>query len=454
MTVAATAAPDISRPTASRTVPDLPAARGSASRTVSDSPAARGSVSPSVSDSPGPRPRFFGSRPRPEIAVVGAGIVGAAVAWELAGRGARVAVYDAGELGGGATAEGMGHLLFLAESPAQFELIGRSMQRWGELVPELPPGCEVDRCGTLWLAADDEDLEVARAKTRALRSFGVEAEVVDAPQLRTLEPALAPGLVGGMRVPADAVLYPPRVVRYLLEESPVARRITVHTHTEVQAVHGADGGDHGDGGASASGSLASRARLRLADGWREFDGVVVASGVGSARLLPASGIQPRKGHLAITDRYPGFLRHQVVELAYVRNTQMGQGDTVSMNVQPRSTGQVLIGSCRQFAGLDRRVDPVILAKMIAKARAYVPAIATLQIVRIWTGFRPASPDDRPWIGAWPGSPGIWIATGHEGLGITSALGTAELLADLVVGRGTQVSPDLYRPAARLARGAA
>jgi glycine/D-amino acid oxidase-like deaminating enzyme len=110
---------------------------------------------------------------------------------------------------------------------------------------------------------------------------------------------------------------------------------------------------------------------------------------------------------------------------------------------------VLIGSCRQFAGLDRSVDPVILGRMIEKARRYIPSIASLQVLRVWTGFRPASPDDRPWIGPIPGRSGLWIASGHEGLGITSAMGTAELLADLVFGSAPHVSPALYLPAGRI-----
>ena len=393
---------------------------------------------------------------RSDIAVIGAGVIGASIAAELAARGAHVTVFDRGELGGGATAEGMGHLLFLADSPAQFELIGRSMELWGRLLPDLPPGCEVDQCGTLWLAADDEDLATAHEKTAGLRRFGVEAEVVDAAQLRQIEPELAHDLLGAMRVPEDAVVYPPRVVSYWLNESPAANRITVRAHETVEEL----GSTSGSGTATGSDVVASggqrRARggsaprLRTAGGdWETYSAIIVASGVGTAKLLPEVGIQPRKGHLAITDRYPGFLRHQVVELAYVKNTHMGEGDSVSMNVQPRSTGQVLIGSCRQFAGLDRSVDPGITKRMIDQAIRYVPSIRTLQILRIWTGFRPASPDDRPWIGAIPGRPGVFIASGHEGLGITSAMGTAELLTDIVMNAQPRISNELYDPATRL-----
>ena len=87
--------------------------------------------------------------------------------------------------------------------------------------------------------------------------------------------------------------------------------------------------------------------------------------------------------------------------------------------------------------------------MIDQAIRYVPSIRTLKILRIWTGFRPASPDDRPWIGAIPGRPGVFIASGHEGLGITSAMGTAELLTDIVMNAQPRISNELYDPATRL-----
>ena len=95
--------------------------------------------------------------------IVGAGIVGAACAAELAARGMRVDVIDAGGIGGGATAAGMGHIVVMNDTPAEFALSRYSRDLWLALAPQLRVRDAFARCGTLWVAADDEELAAARA---------------------------------------------------------------------------------------------------------------------------------------------------------------------------------------------------------------------------------------------------------------------------------------------------
>ncbi len=142
----------------------------------------------------------------------------------------------------------------------------------------------------------------------------------------------------------------------------------------------------------------------------------------------------RKGHLAITHPYPGFLRYQVVELGYLKSAHVTTTDTVAFNVQPRQNGQLLIGSSRQFGVEGREVDDGILARMFARATEYLPALPSLSIERTWTGFRSATPDKLPLIGPSAEDETLFLATGHEGLGITTSLATAQLLADFIAGR--------------------
>jgi glycine/D-amino acid oxidase-like deaminating enzyme len=83
--------------------------------------------------------------------------------------------------------------------------------------------------------------------------------------------------------------------------------------------------------------------------------------------------------------------------------------------------------------------------MLDRAMAFLPALGALNVIRTWTGFRPATQDKLPLIGCWPPIPGVWIAAGHEGLGITTALATAELIADQLAGRATEIDPGPYSP---------
>ncbi|HXF25112.1 MAG TPA: FAD-binding oxidoreductase, partial [Gemmatimonadaceae bacterium] len=161
-------------------------------------------------------------------------------------------------------------------------------------------------------------------------------------------------------------------------------------------------------------------------------------------------IVPRKGHLVITDRYPGFCRHQLVELGYLTSAHTMTTESVAFNVQPRATGQMLIGSSRELVGWDGSINRSIVRRMLDRALDFMPGLALASAIRTWTGFRPATPDKLPLIGSWDEMPGLWIAAGHEGLGITTSVGTGQLLADLITGRAPAIDPAPFAPSRVLA----
>jgi glycine/D-amino acid oxidase-like deaminating enzyme len=162
-------------------------------------------------------------------------------------------------------------------------------------------------------------------------------------------------------------------------------------------------------------------------------------------------VRKRKGHLVITDRYPAFVHHQIVELGYLKSAHSMGKDSVAFNIQPRKTGQMLIGSSRQFDAEDSQVDQAILDRMLKRAIEYLPTLGKLSSIRVWTGHRAATPDKLPIIGPSTVSDRIWLATGHEGLGITTSLGTGRLLADQLLNRKTEIPADPYLPS-RFANG--
>ena len=362
-----------------------------------------------------------------DIVIVGAGIVGAACAVECAQAGLKVLVVDRGPVGGGTTGAGMGHIVVMDDSEAQFALTSYSRSLWHQLVPQLPAEIEFEQCGTLWVAADEEEMAEVLRKQQHYTQRGVRVEVLDGADVAKAEPNLRPGMRGGLRVPDDAVLYPPSAARVLLERAR-DRSAVVRTGVEVRELL-ADGG------------------VLLADGSRIPGGVSVnAAGPWSPLFDSDIPVRKRKGHLVITDRYRGFVHHQIVELGYLKSAHGASKDSVAFNIQPRKNGQMLIGSSRQFDAEDTRVDQPILDRMLARAIEYLPSLATLSAIRVWTGHRAATPDKLPLIGPTPENNRIWLATGHEGLGITTSLGTGRLLADLVLNRKTEIPFEPYLPA--------
>src|SRR5262249_40935337 len=118
--------------------------------------------------------------------------------------------------------------------------------------------------------------------------------------------------------------------------------------------------------------------IRLRDGTSIAAGVIVNSaGSWSPQLTRGLEVKKRKGHLVITDRYPNFLRHQLVELGYLKSAHSLTADSVAFNIQPRKTGQLLIGSSRQFDVEESHVDISILTCMLDRAVQYLPGLRKL-----------------------------------------------------------------------------
>jgi D-hydroxyproline dehydrogenase subunit beta len=365
------------------------------------------------------------SAPAYDVVIVGAGIVGAACADEFARRGMRVAIVDRDVVGSGATAAGMGHIVVMDDSEAQFALTRYSQQLWQALRPDLPAEVEYDQCGTIWVAADEEEMAEVRRKHSYYADRGVPTTVLDPQALKRLEPNLRDGMAGGLLVAEDAVLYPPCAARFLIEHA--QRR-----GAELRL--GASVAEVGNG------------RVRLSDAVEIAATILVnAAGTWSAELTCGVEIKKRKGHLLITDRYPGFLRHQLVELGYLKSAHSVSSDSVAFNVQPRRTGHILIGSSRQYGAEHKEVDQDILTRMLQRAQEYMPGLGPLSAVRTWTGFRAATPDKLPLIGPWPGDKSLFLATGHEGLGITTSLATARILVDQITGTTPEIPIRPYLP---------
>jgi glycine/D-amino acid oxidase-like deaminating enzyme len=362
-----------------------------------------------------------------DIIIVGAGIVGAACASECARAGLKTLVLDRGLVANGTTAAGMGHIVVMDDSEAQFALTEYSRRLWLELRSTLPSEAEYEACGTLWVAADDEEMAEARRKHELFARRGIRSALLAGEELQQVEPNLRPGLVGGLRVTDDSVVDPVSAASHLLDTA-VSLGAEVRPDVAVAA-------------------LVPEGGVALVDGTRLAAGRSVnAAGPWAPQLTPGLPVRKRKGHLAITEPRPGFIHHQIVELGYLKSAHAINADSVAFNVQPRPNGEILVGSSRQFDAEGTEVEPEILRRMMERAIAYLPHLSKIPIARTRAGHRAATPDKLPLIGPSAEHHRIWLATGHEGLGITTSLGTGHLLADLLLARKTAIPAAPYAPA--------
>lgn len=356
-----------------------------------------------------------------DVIVIGAGIIGAACAHDLAQAGLNVRVLD--DRRAGATAAGMGHLVVMDDSPAELALSQFSLQRWHEWAPDLNEDCAWSPRGTLWIAANEAEMIAAQDKQRTLQDHGLACHLITPSQLHAMEPSLRSGLAGALHVPGDSAVYAPNAARWLLNRYP--NHIQVQ-HDPVIAIEGG--------------------RVQLGNRqWLQASAVVLANGIHATQLCPELPISPKKGQLLITERYSGQVQHQLVELGYITSAHHSTGPSVAFNLQPRPTGQLLLGSSRQFDSTSTEIDADMLAQMLDRALAYMPALADLNAIRCWTGLRAATPDGLPLLGPHPWRAGLWLAVGHEGLGVTTAPATGHLLAAHITGAPSQLSPMPYMP---------
>ncbi|EQD40789.1 D-amino acid oxidase, partial [mine drainage metagenome] len=309
---------------------------------------------------------------RDDLIVIGGGIVGAAIALAASEAGCAVTLIESGLPATGATGAGMGHLVALDD--ALLALSARSLELWRAL-PNREQ-MEYRNTGTIWIAETEDDLPGLREQAIHLATHQVTSHLLDHREMHALEPDLADDLPGGLLVPSDATVFAPKAVAYLLNRAQQAgTRILLGRKAETLTGGG----------------------VRLSGGERLKGVVVVATGPSGSGLLPELPITPRKGHLVVTERAPSTTTHQLVEAGYLYGVHATEVAMVAMNVQPRPGGQLLVGSSREPGIHDRAVSSAIVSRMLMRVFRFLPTLRERQAIRIWTGFRPATPDGLPFI---------------------------------------------------------
>lgn len=364
---------------------------------------------------------------RPDVVVVGAGIVGTSAAWELARRGAAVTLLDAGEVSGGTTGLGEGNVLCAdKDAGPELDLTRLGLRCYDAIEAELGPVARIRRKGALIVHPAAETWAAEPARVARLRDAGVEAEELDPAQVRRREPRLLGPLQGATFVSGDLQCDPRAIARALADR---AARLgaPVRTRTPVERVLVAGGRVRG---------------VRLRGGEELAAGaVVVAAGPWSRALCEGAGVplplEPRKGQLvqlALPAPDPGAIRHKVVDGSYLLSVaDPGAGRQVSSVVETTWDGHVVVGSSRERRGFDLEVDPAVSAAMVARAAKLFPFLGGLSQTRAWAGLRPWLPDHLPAIGASERVPGLWVATGHEGAGVALGPVTGLLVAQDLCG---------------------
>jgi glycine oxidase len=356
---------------------------------------------------------------RPDVLIVGGGVIGLTTAYFLARESVSVQVLDKGDFGQEASWAGAGILPpGSSQRPrAPFEqLRAHSAALFPTLSGELRERTGVDngylRCGGL-VFADTESASTAEE----WRSEGIAFELVDGQRLRHLEPAVGE-LGAAYHLPDMAQVRNPRHIRALL--------------AGCQCL-----GVHLQPGCPVS-SLEMQGKrvtaVRTDRGPLTAGQFLLAAGAWSEPLLQATGwqpgIHPVRGQIAlINTRVPLFQRILLWGARYL---------------VPRPDGRVLVGSTEEDAGFDKRTTTRAISDLLALACLLVPCLAEAHLERCWAGLRPGSPDGLPFLGAVPGFENLFVAAGHFRAGIQLSPATALVMRELLLSEPTTVPLESFR----------
>ncbi|WP_077797701.1 glycine oxidase ThiO [Streptomyces sp. JHA26] len=365
-----------------------------------------------------------------DVLVVGGGIIGLVTAWRSAQRGLATALVDP-EPGGGAAQVAAGMLAAVTElhygEQTLLALNLASARRYPEFAAELTDLTGHDlgyrRCGTLAVALDADD----RAHLRELHALqersGLESEWLPGRECRRLEPMLAPGVRGGLRVDGDHQIDPRRLAAALVA---ACERAGVVLH-RVWAERLTVAGDRATGVVTADGTALAAGQVVLAGG--SLSGRL--AGVPDAVLPP---VRPVKGQVLRLSmpRAHGPLLSRTVR-AVVRGNPL--------YLVPRESGELVVGATSEEQGWDTTVTAGGVYELLRDAHELVPGITELPLVETRAGLRPGSPDNAPLLGP-AGLEGLLLATGHHRNGVLLTPVTGDVMAHVLT---TGELPEEARP---------
>jgi len=383
-----------------------------------------------------------------DIVVIGGGVIGTSVVYHLSrllDPSTRIVLCDRGPVAGATSGSCMGHLMVTPDTAQDYALTKTSVDLWGRMNEELS-GFDYNPTGALYLAENDEDQEMFAVLQKQFADNGDRSDVLDPKQLRELEPGLREDVPGALFYPGDGVVLPMLACGAMLRGAQQRNpNVVVRPHCAVTGFQ--RDGDRITAVETAAGVIATETVVNACGVWAPD----LSERLGEQRLP----IYPRAGNLAITGHHVSPIRTQLLEISYLRfahaaseidptSTDTDPGGH-AVNMQPQRNGGCLIGSTRQFCGMQKDVNRELLHRSLLRAERYAPGIAAAPIVRTWVGLRPYSIDNHPLIGPWDPVKGFYIAAGHEGLGISMAPITGLLLAQQLAGVDTEIDVTPYLP---------
>jgi glycine oxidase len=353
------------------------------------------------------------------VLVVGAGVIGAAVAWELLQRGAEVVLLDGAAEGGHTSAASAGMVNPFSLTPDNtpaLPLYWQSLQMYPDWTRALHERAGIDPewrdGGCLRVALTPTDAEHLETSLAWIRRYDAHAELLDGYTARQLEPALNPEIACALHIPSEGWVHTERLMR-ALHRAVQLSGVNLYTGSPALSLAVRDGAVRG---------------VQTAHGTLEGDAVVIAAGAWAGALLQPLGIHtpitPVRGVILSLGDLP-------VPVRRILSSPVGY-------LVPRADGTALLGATREQAGYDARATVEGYAVLTHNLARLAPHLMHATALGHTVGLRPDTPDHNPYLGAVAGYDGLYLAAGHAYHGILLAPATARAIADVILNGATEL----------------
>ncbi|MFT9496885.1 NAD(P)/FAD-dependent oxidoreductase [Anaerosolibacter sp.] len=368
-----------------------------------------------------------------DVVVIGGGIIGLSIAYQLVKRQKRVIVIEKNEIGSGASGACDDMILLQSKKPGiSLEMAMESLDMYKTLSDELGVDIEYENHGGMILIENQRHLNVMEEYIEQQRKYGLTVEIIDKKAVYRKQPHVRQGVLASTYSPTDAQVNPLRVMRGYLSRG-TALGLEVRKGVHISEIN-----------QKSSGWMVSFKDST----YIESEYIVNAAGAWAAEIGRMVDIQipirPKKGQVVITEQIPKLGDTNVWSAEYIvaklkpelanEKNEVFKHLGVGFALSQASCGNYIIGSTREEAGFDKKTNPEALQLIVKQAVQFFPILSKVHLIRSFAGFRPATEDGKAILGGVENRDGFFIAAGHEGDGIALAPVTGKLMADFIEGK--------------------
>ena len=364
-----------------------------------------------------------------DVIIIGGGIIGSSVAWQLSRRKKRVLVIERKEICSGSAGATDGVVGYHTKKPGlQLDLAVQSIEMFKTLNRDLETNVEYGlEAGGMQPVEDKDQWDMHEAMASEQRKSGVDIRMITAEEACSIEPNLNPDIYGALWSPTGGKVNP---LAMTFGFARAAKRLGAVYLTETEVTQILTEGGRAVGVNTTAGEFRA-------------DCIVDAAGAWAGKVAALAGIdlpvKPRKGQLLITEPIGPFLRATVQCAMY--NVIKFRPETIkdptvlkigaSLSIEQQESGGLIIGGTREFADFEEENTFEAVETMVKRAVRFFPALKDVSIIRCFSGFRPYTPDGLSMMGEVRTLPGFYMAAGHEGDGIALSPVTGRLMAELI-----------------------